>query len=79
VCSTDRLTSPGVVARPQDFIGTEAARGMELSVVCPGFLLGPTLSGNDGSTSLAICVKLLTRAMPMVPGEGCSDPTDRRD
>jgi dihydroflavonol-4-reductase len=52
-----------------DFMKSDAARGMELAVINPGLIVGPTLSCND-ATSLGICVRLLTRQLPACPGKG---------
>jgi hypothetical protein len=49
------------------FIKGPEARGMELVVINPGFVVGPTLSANRG-TSLDMCTRFLNRQIPAILG-----------
>ncbi len=60
-----------------DFINTPAAKGMELSVINPGLILGPNL-GSKPSTSAEIITQLMNRKTPGVPHLGYP-PVDVRD
>ncbi len=63
-----------------DFIGTDEAGGMELSVVNPGAVLGPLLDANY-STSGELVRKLLAGEIPACPdiGFSCIDVRDVAD
>ncbi|MCF8880356.1 aldehyde reductase [Hyphobacterium sp. SN044] len=52
-----------------DFIASPEAKGMELSVINPGAILGPALTA-DMSTSLEIVRQLMARALPACPRIG---------
>lgn len=45
---------------------SESPGSLELAVVNPGFVIGPTLSANVG-TSLDVCTQILNPKMPMTP------------
>ncbi len=51
-----------------DFIkNQDGGDTLELSVVSPGAVMGPTLSEDIEGTSLAICTQILTKQMPALP------------
>ena len=62
-----------------DFVAREAP-GMKLTVINPGFVLGPALDGDYG-TSLAVIERLLRARDPMLPRFGftCVDVRDIAD
>ncbi|KNC54969.1 nucleoside-diphosphate-sugar epimerase [Thecamonas trahens ATCC 50062] len=55
----------------------EHAPGFDLVALCPGYVIGPTLL-NYPTTSSTLPIKLLTRAMPVLPrlSFGCVDVRD---
>ncbi|ORY35993.1 NAD(P)-binding protein [Rhizoclosmatium globosum] len=41
-------------------------RNIPMTTIHPGFVTGPTLCGNDG-TSISTCIKFMERAVPLIP------------
>ena len=50
-----------------DFINSQDEKNLELTVINPSFVLGPSLSDDIGGTSTDTIKKFLTKAIPAVP------------
>jgi hypothetical protein len=63
----DRVVTHVLFRDQWRFIKGPEARGMELVVINPGFVVGPTLSGHRG-TSVDLCTRFLKCQYPAVLG-----------